>query len=328
MAVKERVVGGGYLVLGLGIVVVLLLVMTGGGMDAEEGRDELLRIYEDYKEARRRSEYLEQKRLAAEAVDVIDSAGLLAIKRALEGSKSREREARQLLALIDAKVFEQNADGMYKFGNSWFAPDTVDTLRSIEAILEGSFRKYLHPDNQDSLRGVAASADAALANARKGAGAALAPAEPPVYGGEDPVLTTDRERYRVFGLDYHLLGDALSAKKGNTSARIRWNRDVAESKLGELIAKIPEWAQAMTKDGNDLERFNKRIRDDTAAQGAMKDLLRRAAAIAAPGLPVEQQAAYADVDALANLLRSEVKLLQAYVDNLPALGQAFQKKFP
>ena len=328
MAVKERVVGGGYLVLGLGIVVVLLLVLTGGGMDGEEARDELLRIYEDYRDASRRNEYLEQKRLAEEAIDIIDSAGLLAVKRALEGAKSGERETRALLELIDAEVFEQNAEGLYEFGDGWFPADTVDTLHSIRAILEGPFRKYLHPDNQDSLRGVATSAAAALADARKGSGAPLTPAEPPAYDGADPVLIADRERYRAFGLDYHLLEEALTAKKGNTSARIRWNRDVAESRLGELLAKIPERTRAMTKDGNDLERFNKRIQDDSAAQTAMKDLLRRSATIAAPDLPAEQRAAYANVDALVSLLRGQVKLLAAYVDNLPALGQAFQKKFP
>ncbi|MFQ5843666.1 MAG: hypothetical protein ACE5JG_01625 [Planctomycetota bacterium] len=329
MAVRERVIGSGYLVVGLAVVVILLIVFTGGGMGGEEARDRLLDLYARYLKAGEQEDYLQQKRVAAEAAGVIGDAGRAAVKRALEGARQREREARGLLRLMRERTFVRNADGEFQFDGAWFPIEPYHALRGAEAALEGPVRRALHPQNRDSVRGVARLATEALDEARAGSGRAIPlPAAAGGGAGDDRVLRADRELYRVFAVDDRALVAALGAPQGNKSARLRWNRDFAGGDLADLLGAVPGHVRAVRKAADALERHGAALGGSADAQAAARKLLKRAAAVVARGMPAEEQARYETISGLVALLRAESALLEPHLEGLPDLAAAFRRKFP
>ncbi|MHC4342991.1 MAG: hypothetical protein ACYSX0_22605, partial [Planctomycetota bacterium] len=180
--------------------------------------------------------------------------------------------------------------------------------------------------------------------ARTGSGKALAfppakklPPEDIPLLDPNPIYENDTELYRVLGLPASELTGALSSPNPGgraTSARLRWNQNVATSELGAAIASIPELVQGFSQAAAKIHLNSRRLERQELASKELQKLLGEAMGYIGGGLDEVHTAKFRDNrrvflngQAIRQVLEREAKMLEPYMTNVRALGKAFQTEF-
>jgi hypothetical protein len=194
------------------------------------------------------------------------------------------------------------------------------------------------------IRQAAIDARAALEDARTGSGKPLAlpaakklPPEDIPLLASNPIYENDRELYRVFGLGASDLTAALTAPNPGgkaTSARLRWNQNVATSEIGATIASLPELVQGFSQAGAKIHLSTRRLERQEIATKELQKALGEAMGFIGGGLDEphasrfrENRKLFLKGVAIKQVLEREAKMLDAYMTNVRALGKAFQTEF-
>ena len=340
MAAQERIIGGGFLFIGVAIVLVLLYFFTWGGTSSKEAYETILdEIFPTYLAAEKEGDYLKVKDAAQAILDKMEEGGAATVRKHIAAEATSGRRASQRLGkLLKARTFEKNAEGRYGYKGGWYGERTHRALGQLAEAVDKRMRVLR------SIRETAISARKALEDARVGSRKPLP--LPPAKGKAaddapivtpNPVYENDEELYRVFGLSAEVLQAALAtADPGGraTSARLRWNGKIATSDLGKDIAAIPERADELHSIANQIDVNATTLAADASAADVLKDLLTRGvellgAEMSAPHRTAlrENAAAFARGSALVNVLRNEARMLAPYLSTVRALGGTFPNKF-
>jgi hypothetical protein len=338
MPAEQRIIGGGLLIVGVAVVLILIFLFSQGGMSAREAHDKLMdEIFPAWLEAEEDGDYIGLKRDAEEALAVLDEGGRNGIIKFLQGAPGN-KTAQRLLGIIKDEGFEKNAKGLFEFEGDWYRDSSHRALVRLREAVEGV--KALR-----EVREIAVSARAAVELARAGSGMAvpLAAAKPVPKDDvsivdPNPVYVHDVELYRVFGVKGGDVEKALAtpdpgAGKART-ARLRWNKDIAPSNVGERVASIPERAAALLRVSTDVLRSTRELADDKDAAKKLASYLDTAAGMVGAGLAGEPKTAFTenrekfqDGAAIAAVLKRESEMLGAYRATVREFGASLAKTF-
>lgn len=339
MAARERIIGGGFLVIGVAIVLILLYFFTWGGTSGKEAYDRILgEIFPAYEAAVSEGDYLAVKNNATRLLDALDEGGSATVRSYIKADATSKREAQRLSMLLESGTFEKNRADKYGFDGGWYSSATHRGLTQLsEAVTE-------RLKTMRGIRETATKARAGLDEVRVGSKLPLT--LPPAKGivkddapivEPNPLYEHDQELFRVFGLEAKELEKALALPDPggrSTSSRLRWNKSVAASSLGAEIGAIPERADSLNSIANQIDVGYRAAAKDPSAKAALGKLLERGAR--ALGMDLEEPhraaynqslAAFAKGNSLVNALRSEAKMLAPYLTTVRPLGKAFQKQF-
>ncbi|MHC4959754.1 MAG: hypothetical protein ACYTGN_15425 [Planctomycetota bacterium] len=342
MAAQERIVGGGFLLIGVVIVLVLVYFFTIGGADGKAAYDAILNDhFPAYEAAVKEGDYIAVKATAKRILETMDDGGAATIRTHVAADATAgEGPAKRLQDCIKADAFAKNADGQFGFRDGWYSDRSHRALNSLDRSLD-KFKVL------ERVRDAATQANAALDLARRGVKDMEIPF-PPLKGkiqddapvmDPNPIYVHDQELYRVFGLDSDVLKKALATKLDETGtrawqARRKWNDDVVGSGLNELVTSIPEQADELTRLATDVALAVKALSEDPTATAAVKLLIDDAARRLGVGLTGEAKETYranvakfAKGTVVANVLRNEGKMLSGYLPTVRALGATLNVKF-
>jgi hypothetical protein len=342
MAAQERIIGGGFLLIGVVIVLVLVYFFTFGGADGKAAYDAILQDHlPAYEAAVKEGDYIAIKATAKRIVETMEDGGAATVKKHVAADATAgEGPAKRLQDYIKADAFQKNADGKFGYKEGWYSDRSHRALNALDRSVDRF--KVL-----ERVRDAATRTNAAIDLARRGVKGMELPL-PPLKGkmqddapvmDPNPVYAHDQELYRVFGLDAELLKKALATKLDETGtrawqARKKWNDEVVGSDLHELVAGIPEQADELTRLATDVAQATKTLGEDASAKAATQLLLDELARKLGAGLSGEAKAAYRDNigkfangTALANALRNEGRTLSGYLPTVRALGAALNVKF-
>jgi len=340
MAAQQRIVGGALLTVGIVVVLILIFLLRVKKADPEETRTELLtQVYPAYMEAERRGEYLEIRRQAQRALDLLEASERTPILKLLQASGvSGNAEANALYHLIADGVFQRNVDGMYALGQGWYDEDTHRPLAALMQAVEGV---KLVPQ----LRQTAYKAGEMIERLRLGSGLELplpnatVPQDDAPVLSPNPVYVNDAEAYRAFGLSPELAAKALATEGAGAparSARLVWNNNAAREReiLAEQMRAVPEEADRLASTAVELQRNARKLAGNAAAADMLATLLTRAATLLGSDLKEPLRATYmenrdkfASGEALANALHAEAEMLKAYRATVRDLGATLAKDF-
>lgn len=338
MPAEQRIIGGGLLIVGVVVVIILIFLFSQGGMSAREAHDKLMdEILPAWLEAQADGDYVGVKRNAEKALAVLDDGGRNGIEKFLQGEPGN-KTAQRLLGIIREKGFEKNAEGLFEFEGDWFRDSSHRALVRLRDAVEGV--KAMR-----EAREIAVAARAAVELARTGSGMAVpfaatkpVPKDDVSIVDPNPVYVHDVELYRVFGvkaadIDKALATAAPGAGKALT-ARLRWNKEVAPSNLGERVASIPERAAALLRVSTDVLRSTRALADDKEAAKKLASYLDTAAGMVGGGLSGEPKTAFTenrdkfeDGAAIAAVLKRESEMLGAYRATVREFGATLSKTF-
>jgi len=341
MAAEQRIIGGGFLIVGVAIVLVLLFyIAPWSSRDPQKAHDEILSTaYPAYLAAEQDWNYLAIKRQAGRILDELKTGGRAAVLRAFQGDSSTgNKRAQQLLDRVRAHEFENNAQGRYRFDNGWYRAESHHALLNLAAAVEKM--KALR-----RIRDTAGAAREALADARLGSGLALeyppaklVPQDEVPIVSPNPVYQHDADLDRVFGLPSEDLRAALSTPDPGPGrarpARLRWNRDVTSSSLADDVDAVPEQAEGLRAVAVDIERSARSLASDPVAAKQLAGYLAKAAGILEADLEGEQRKAFeahrAGFEtgiAISTILRREAEMLAPYLTTIRDLAKTFRIKF-
>ena len=341
MAAQERIIGGGFLIIGVAIVLVLLYFFTWGGTGSKEAYEQILdEVFPAYEAARKDHDYTAMKAEARKLIDAMEEGGAATVKSYISADATGNRgAASRLHKLLKAGAFARNAEGRFLFGGSWYESRAHRALTELAEAVDTRLKV---------LRGIrdwARDARAALDEARTGSGKPLAIPTPKGKVQDDvpivdpnPIYLHDKDLYAVFGVAANDVEAALStADPGGraTSARLRWNQNIATGNLSAGVHDIPEQAQELTSIAAQIGASAKTLSALPEAADALSKLLARGARLIGSDLAEphkaafkENQAAFATGAALVKVLRREEELLRPYLATVRALAEAFKKTFP
>ncbi|MGQ0613024.1 MAG: hypothetical protein ACT4PV_04685 [Planctomycetaceae bacterium] len=326
MAAEHRIIGGGLLIGGVLVVVALLLLFNRPGMAPEEAADELLKaVQPKFEAADEAGEYLAMRNEAKRALELLDAAGPNLVLRVIQTLATGDPKAAVVQRLIETGAYAKAAEDRFAFDDQWYSPAPHRALTLVRQAAEGASLKNLR-----AIRDVAKDLGKALEDARKGSGQPIEPPLAPPAAGRDlpapivELLAADAELFRSFALPHRALKAALRAPDPGgeaTSARERWNRDLAASGLPRSLKELDALIRSLREGANALEQAKKALREHPEARAAATLYLKRAGDSVASGLAAEARAALHDADALARFLAAEADLLQPASVNARELGE-------
>jgi len=340
MAVRDRIIGGGLLVIGVAIVLILIYLFKLGGMQPTEAYDAIREdLYPAYVKAEAERDYGKMTAISDDIVKALDAAGPKLVKdRFRSDAFSGSVEEKRLYDLLENGTFEKNGEGLYGFKGGWFEANLHLALCELGEAIEAKLKVVRQ------IRQAAMDAREAIEKARTGSGKALAfpaakklPPEDIPLLDPNPIYENDAELYRVFGLPASDLTEALSAPNPGgkaTSARLRWNQNVATSEIGAAVASIPELVLGFSQAGAKIHLNTRRLERQELATKELQKLLGEAMGYVGGGLDEphaskfrENRKVFLKGLAIKQVLEREAKMLDAYMTNVRALGKAFQTEF-
>jgi len=340
MAAQERIIGGGFLLFGVVIVLILLYIFAWSGMGSQEAHELIsAEVFPAYLKAEQDGEYLEVKAHAKRILELIDAGGTTGVRKLIDrdGVGSRP-EGRKLKNLLDDGAFAKNAEGLYEFRNDWYGEATHRALTLLEDCVESRMKGLR------ALRRVARDARHALDEARMGsklpivlpAAKALPEDDVPIVR-PNPVYESDTELFRIFGLKAESLAAAIAVPNPGgkaTSARLRWNKNIAPTNLGTSIESVPEQARALDGVANQIQSCAATLEGDSAAAEAYARLLKQGANMLGAGLEEPHKSTFREnagkfetAGALVQVLRKEARMLEPYLGTVRTLGGSFARQF-
>lgn len=337
MAAQERIIGGGFLIIGVAIVLVLIYFFTFGGQDATQAYEEILtEHFPAYEAAAQEGDYIALKAAAQRVQDALDNT----VKKHIAAEATSGRGAVQRLhKLVTEDAFEKNTEGLFGYNGSWFTEQTHRALGNLERTLKDDLKVLAR------LRDTAQEARAAIEFAARGSKSEIAlPAAAAVQDDApimdpNPLYVHDGELFRVFGVDPAKLKAALATEINETGtkawvARKNWNEKIVGSGLGQRVSSVPEQLDALRKTSNEVNLAARILANDPKAEEAAAALLKAAAIALGKGVGGDQKATYRDnLDkfargaAIANVLMSETRLMKAYLPTIRELGATLDTKF-
>jgi hypothetical protein len=340
MALKDRIIGGGFLVFGVAIVLILIFVLEWGGIGPKEAFDQIRdEIFPAYLAAEKEDDYLAMQKEAGRLVDVMDAGGAIGVRDYARGDAIPGRsDAKRLHQLLQQGAFRKNREGLFGFEDGWYRGSTHRGLRAVNEAVEERLKTLR------DLRTLARNARQALADARTGSGLPLELPAPVEIEPEDvpvaepnPVYQNDAEAFRVFGLAGADLEKALSTPNPGgraTSARLRWNQTVVPGGLSRALDGVPELAASLGPLATEIKVNAAEVAEDETAEEALAELLQEAVILLGTGLEEpyrgqlkEQRDVFATGGNIAKVLQYEARLLETYAVNLRGLAAAFAKPF-
>jgi hypothetical protein len=338
MPAEQRIIGGGLLIIGVAVVLILIFFFSQGELTAREAHDKLMdETFPAWLTAEEDRDYLKQKRASEEALSILKEGGKNGVIKILQAATT-DKKSQRLLKLIQDGGFEKNAEGMFEFDKGWYGETSHRALRKLRDAVEGV--KLLR-----EVRDIAHATDAALGLVRLGSGMAVpAGAVKPVPKDDvpvmepNPVYVHDVELYRAFGAlakDIQAaLGSADPGAGKARSARLRWNKEIGASNLGERVASIPEKAQALLDASTEIMRSTRDLGDDAGAKDALDVYLEAAVGLVGAGLQGDQKAVFDENRdkfkkgaAIAAILKRESEMLAAYRPTIRDLGTSLSGRF-
>ncbi len=326
MAAEHRIIGGGLLIVGVLVVVALLLLFNRPGMAPEEAADEILKkVQPKFQAAEQAGEYLVMRNEAKRALELLDAAGPNLVLKVVQTLATGDPKAAVVQRLLEAGAYAKAADDLFAFDDRWYAPAPHRALTLVKQAAEGSALRNLR-----TIRETARDLAKALDDARKGSGQAIEPpsaSAPSGRGLPGPILellAADAELYRSFALPVRALKAALGAADPGgeaTSARGRWNRDLAASGLPRGLRELDVLVRSLRDGSNALVQAKKALGEHPEARAAAALYLKRAGDSVASGLAADARAALHDADALARFLAAEADLLQPTLVNAKEFGE-------
>jgi len=333
MAAEHRIIGGGLLFVGVVVVVLLLVFFKKPAMSPDEAGAELLtKVYPAYAEAERKGDYLEMKNQARRAAEILNMAGANFVKKYLLTEGTTNAAAARVERLIADGAFEKNAEDRFELDGAWYAPESHRALRSVKEAAEEGAGKGLR-----ALRELASDTAKALEDLRIGSGRAVEPPAASALAGAapdaalQPLLAADLERFRVFAVPARDIEAALAAPDPggkSTSARLRWNRDVAAGSLGTRLEELETLVEALRRGSVALGPASRALASDAAARQVAAGYLKRLGDAIGAGQPADVKAALGSPETLARFLQAETEALLAMRVTAREMGAAMRKPFP
>jgi len=343
MAAQERIIGGGFLIIGVGIALILVYFFTVGGESGKEAYDEILtEVFPSWETARKEGDYIAMKNNAQRLLDTLKGSRTTIETHVKADATSPGSVASRLKARLDAGTFEKNVEGLYGFRDGWYQEPTHRALTALSGVVLDKLKGLRR------IREAAGQARDAVELARLGSKGALKDlAYPPALAMKDdapivdpnPVYEFDRELYRVFGLAAEPIEKALQSTLDETGtkawlARRKWNKEVVGSGLRKSVDSIPEEADKLSLLSVDIGLHTRTLAKDDSAKQIAKSMLEDLARQIGAGLKGPRReafnnniAAFTDGDAIANVLRTESTALSSYLTTVRALAAVFDKKF-
>jgi len=341
MPVQNRIIAGGFLVIGIAIVLILLYLFQWGGISPKEGYEKVLfELYPRYVTAEEDRDYGAMRKIATEIEETLEDAGRgTVIKRVLADASAGRRGARQCLQLLEDDVFARNAEGLFAFDTGFFRQAVHGAFVRLAAIVDGEL-KLLR-----SFRETARHARKAISEAQIASGGELG-IPPAAYVAKDPspivepnpVYAHDTELYRVFGVKPADLEAALGSQAPGggraKSARLRWNKNIAGSTLSANAQSLPEDAESLKRAAIEFQGLTATIASSPEAGDVLDFYMKKASAAVGSGLegPLaaqfrEHRAKFETGAAITSVMEQEAKLILAYLDTVRELGRLFGQKF-
>jgi len=339
MAVQQRIIGGGLLLVGISIVLILIFLFSDRGVPADEAYDRLMtRIYPAYAEAAAKDDYLAMRRIAEEVHALAADTPMVAVKKLVMSSAAGgNREALALQKLLENDAFEKNLQGLYDLDGRWLDDRTHAALSRLQRALDEGLPALAN------LRKLAKSTSETLDKLRLGSGLEVPlpdPGNATQVAGANPVLKSDALLFRVFALPVEDVKKALATEGEGAkakSARLVWNAADAtdtRARLAKELAAVPAAAQAIERAAGSLGPAQEAVRSREDARPAAEDLMRRATANLLAGLDDATKQAFeaeagrlATAREIADLLLKESRMLKEWAPLAPALGTALEAGF-
>ncbi|MGH7163631.1 MAG: hypothetical protein ACREID_09110, partial [Planctomycetota bacterium] len=339
MAAEHRIVGGGFLLVGIAIALILIFLFTQSGMSPKEASDKLVQeIWPALQKAEEASDYPAIRRAAQEALEVLDDGGAAAVRKNIRGLAVVDRKLEPLTRRLDEGALTKIAEGLYELDGRWYGDHAHRALARCKETVEKNLPGLRR------IRETAAAAAKALEDARVGSSL---PLEPPAarpapddeipIASPNPIYEHDRELFRVLGVAGRDLSAALATKDPGgraTSARLRWNQTVVPGGLGADLLDVPRQADLLRQAADQIKICVEQVKEDAQAAEGMAAMIKRAVDGLASGLSPqhraafdEQRASFEKPENLIKALRGEFEMLQPYLGPAADLGRAFPQPF-
>ncbi|HEX5137686.1 MAG TPA: hypothetical protein VFY93_11975 [Planctomycetota bacterium] len=330
MAVQQRIIGGGLLLVGITIALILIFLFHDRPMDPAEAYGKLKNeVYPAYLKAEDAGDYVKMQAVAEDAEALMGKTAMAAVLQEMRADAARgDREARGLLKLLEPQdVFERNIAGQFGLDGGWYDSRSHATLRLLKKSLDEAA-----PGLIDARR-AAKTLAATFEQLRLGSGLEI-PLPAADASAKDPVAAADAQDFRVFAVPPADVKKALATKgagaKAN-SARLVWNQNDAtddRARLAEQLARLPRIADSIERAAVALGKVDKDLKGLADATKQAQQYLKTAsdqlhAAVDGPARP---ESAFS-IPGIIEALRQEARTLKACAGNGSDLGAALSQGF-
>jgi len=338
MPEEQRIITAGFVTIALVVLGVLAYFLIPG-----EGVDDALdqiqgELFPAYLEAEERGNYAEQRTAAEKILDSIKKGGRATIQKNLEAlAIGDDRKTQRLSRMVSEGEFEKIAAGEFPFEKKYYPANVHRGLRGMKEMVSEEFGTLR------MARDLANQLKAAVEQARIASGQPI-PAPPPfdVKGAvdlkSDPILDADAQLFAYFAIDPALLVAALKSKNPGgraNSARIVWNRDMAQSGLTARIKELPPRLTFLEDVAARFSAYAKDVEGYPQGPAAAAQIYADAIDVLAKGLDTkaleqlnQNRKQYESGTIIRELLDAEVKLLKAGETRMPLLADSLLLKFP
>ena len=338
MPEEQRIITAGFVTMALVVLGVLAYFLI-PGEDVDDALGEIQGNYfPAYLEAEERGQYADQQTAAEQILEMVKKGGRATIMTNLEAlATDNDRTVQRLYRMLKSGEFERVAAGEFPFEKGFYPAKVHRGLTGMQQMVRGDVATLRRA------RDLAMKVKKAIEEARVGSGHPL-PAPPPssdvmksVELESNPILEADARLFAYLTINPELLIAALKTKnpggKAN-SARLIWNRDMAQSGLTAEIKALPPQVAALSDVAGQFAAYAEAVEAHPQGPKAAAKIYEDAMDAIAKGLDKEtytrfsqNRKQYESGTIIRELLQAEVQLLRAGEDSMPALADALQQKF-
>jgi len=330
MAIQQRIIGGGLLLVGISVVLILIFLFSDRRMDPSEAYGKLKNdIYPAYLKADDAGDYVKLQALAKDAEALQKKTAMAAVLQEMRADAAKgDRDAKGLLKLLEPQdAFARNIDSQFELDGGWYDSRSHAILRLLKKSLDEAA-----PGLIDARRTAKALA-ATLEQLRLGSGLEI-PLPDADASAKHPVAAADAQAFRAFALSPAQVKKALATKgagaKAN-SARLVWNQKEAtddRARLADQLARLPKIADSIDRAAVALGKVKDDLKGREDATRQAQQYLKMAsdqlqAAVDAPQKPESALSIPEVIDAL----KQEARTLKACAGNGADLGAALAQGF-